>query len=406
MFKFGAFFNKDKNAIGNNMMKEIKVSLVSPLLISATLLLSACNDTIVNEFPKDANLTDKQLLGKNLFLDSNLSEPAGQSCASCHIPSAGFVDPDSEIPTSRGNDPIRFGSRNTPTAAYAAFIPAFHFDTTEGLYIGGQFVDGRAATLEEQAQQPFFNVLEMNNPDTETLIKKIRTSAYAGLFRRIYGNDALDNAELALDNIGDAIAQFERTDFFAPANSKFDAVLAGKARFTAQERRGLIIFDDENKGNCAACHPSTSSDENPPLFTDFTYDNLGVPSNANNPFLSLNSDLNPEGGNFRDQGLGSGDNAAVLVADLAAQSGKFRVPTLRNIAITAPYMHNGVFSTLKEVVDFYNTRDVEGGIGHNINPEIAENVNTDELGNLGLTDQEVLDLIAFLETLTDGFVRQ
>jgi len=346
--------------------------------------------------------TDKILLGKSLFMDSNLSEPAGQSCVSCHSFGAGLADPDQTEATSRGVNPNHFGSRNTPMTAYAAFTPEFHYDKEEELYVGGQFLDGRASRLEDQAKLPFLNELEMNNPDEATLVKKVRESAYADLFRSVYGEKALDDPKKALDHMADAIAEFERTDVFAPFSSKFDYVQAGKVQFTPQEARGFDLFNAEDKGNCAACHPS-EVDQGKVLFTDFTYDNLGLPANTNNPFNTLDKILNPDGKYFTDKGLGSGENKAVAKKHLAAQAGKFRVPSLRNIAITPPYSHNGVFATLKEVVDFYNSRDVIGAVGFNDQPEMAANVNTEELGNLKLSDQEVLDIVAFMETLTDGY---
>ena len=372
--------------------------LIITISLSATIY-GIGNSEKTNEINSPA---DKILLGKSLFMDSNLSEPAGQSCVSCHSFGAGLADPDQAEATSRGVDPSRFGSRNTPMAAYAAFTPEFHYDKEEELYVGGQFLDGRASSLEDQAKLPFLNELEMNNPDEDSLVEKVRESAYADLFKSVYGEKSLDNPKQALDHMADAIAEFERTDVFAPFTSKFDYVQTGKAQFTKQEARGFDLFNAEDKGNCAACHPA-EVDEGKVLFTDFTYDNLGAPANANNSFNTLDKTLNPDGKTFADKGLGSGENKAVLKKDLAAQLGKFRVPSLRNVAITPPYNHNGVFVNLKEVVDFYNSRDVVGAVGFNNNPEIAENVNTEELGDLKLSDQEVLDIVAFMETLTDGY---
>ena len=156
-------------------------------------------------------LTPKQQLGKQLFFDPSLSHPDGQSCASCHAPKAGFTDPDQSIPVSKGVFPDRFGSRNSPTAAYMAFSPKFHYDPKEELYVGGQFWDGRSATLAEQAKQPFLNKVEMANPDKATVIKDVRNAAYAELFKRVYGPDALKDVEQAYDYVADAIASFEST---------------------------------------------------------------------------------------------------------------------------------------------------------------------------------------------------
>ncbi len=344
----------------------------------------------------------KILLGKSLFMDSNLSEPAGQACVSCHSFGAGSADPDQTEATSRGINPDRFGSRNTPMTTYARFTPEFHYNKEEQLYIGGQFLDGRESSLEDQAKKPFFNELEMNNPDEITLISKVRASTYAGLFKQVYGDKALDDPKKAVDHIANAIAAFERTDIFAPFSSKFDYVQAKNAQFTPQEARGFELFKAEDKGNCAACH-LVEVEQGHILFTDFTYDNLGMPANPNNPFNYIDKKLNSEGVNFVDKGLGSGENKAVKRRHLAEQIGKFRVPSLRNVAITPPYGHNGFFSSLKEVVDFYNNRDVKGAIGYSDKPEITKNINTEELGNLKLTEQEVLDIVVFMQTLTDGY---
>ena len=357
-----------------------------------------------------ASSAPKLRLGRALFFDKQLSEPAGQSCASCHETRAAFTDGNARRPTSRGVIAGRFGSRNSPTAAYAAFSPVFHFDEEEGLFIGGQFLDGRAATLEEQAKAPFLNPLEMANPDKASVVEKVRRAEYAPLFRAVFGQDALDDVESAYERIAGAISAFETTRGFSRFSSKYDAYLAGQVDLTPAEARGLALYEDPEKGNCAACHPSQpAEDGTPPLFTDFTYDNLGVPKNPKNPFYALPFELNPDGRRFVDQGLGA-------VVNRAEELGKFKVPTLRNIAVTAPYMHNGYFETLEGVVRFYNDRDVRPRCervwiaekkaleqGCWPRPEVARNVNADELGDLGLSDQEVADIVEFLGTLTDGY---
>ncbi len=339
-----------------------------------------------------AQLSPREELGKLLYFDANLSTPTGQSCASCHHPTAGFADPDTDMPTSQGVLPQLFGGRNSPSAAYAAFSPVFHYDEDEGLYIGGQFWDGRAATLVEQAKGPFLNPLEMHNPNKKVVIAKVRLATYAGMFVDVYGPGALDNVEVAYDLVADAIAAYEGTSELNQFSSKYDCYLAGTASLSEQEMQGLVLY--EGKANCAACHPSAPGAlGEPPLFTDYTYDNLGVPKNPSNPFYYLPRPFNPDGLDFVDYGLGG-------VLGLESELGKMKVPTLRNIAVTPPYMHNGVFATLHEVVDFYNTRDV----GMWPPPEVPVNVNTDELGDLGLTPDEVDDIVAFMLTLTDGWV--
>jgi len=360
--------------------------------------------------PNADNLSLKAQLGQQLFFDANLSTPSGQSCASCHDPKTLFVDPDNKLPTSAGVLPELKGSRNSPTLLYAAFSPAFHYDTEEGLFMGGFFLDGRAATLVEQAKGPFLNPLEMANPDSFTVVNKVSKSRYRELFKRVYGATAFYDTGKAFNNIADAIAEFERSPVFKRFDSKYDYVLAGKAKFTDQEKRGLDLFEDPNKGNCAACHPSTPAENGTPaLFTDFSYDNLGVPRNPDNPFYGIDPEFNPAGRRFVDKGLGE------FVGEIA-EKGKFKVPSLRNIAKTDPYMHNGYFKTLRGVVEFYSSRDLKPVCKKQFVseaqalkkgcwsvPEVEENVNVDELGKLGLTDTEIDDIVVFLKTLTDGY---
>jgi cytochrome c peroxidase len=334
----------------------------------------------------------KQSVGLALFSDTNLSSPPGQACASCHTLSHGAVDPDSSIPTSEGAVAGRFGSRNTPTAFYAQYSPPFHYDSDGGTYVGGQFWDGRATSLEEQAKGPFLNPIEMNNPSKAAVVAKVQSSNYAVRFKKVYGAGVFSNVDAAYDDIADAIATFERMPTFAPFSSRYDAYLAGNGTLTAQELSGLALFEDPAKGNCSACHPSrAAADGTPPLFTDFTYDNLGIPKNPNNPFYGMPPQFNPAGAGFVDHGLGG----ALLDP---AEDGKFKVSTLRNLRKTGPYGHNGYFPDLHSMVDFYNTRDVAAWPG----AEVPATVNHTELGNLGLSGQEVDDLVAFLGTLNDG----
>jgi cytochrome c peroxidase len=185
--------------------------------------------------------------------------------------------------------------------------------------------------------------------------------------------------------VAKAIAAFERTEPLNSFTSKYDYYLKGKIQLSAQEARGLALFNDPAKGNCAACHPSESPDGKP-LFTDFSYDNLGMPVNPE--IAALIGAPQPV-----DLGLGG-------VLQDPAEMGKFKVMTLRNLSKTAPYGHNGYFKDLKTIVHFYNTRDVDP-----VWPpaEYPDTVNFDELGNLGLTSAEEDDIVAFLLTLTDGF---
>ena len=361
--------------------------IILALSTTLILLLGGCG-----EDSSSSTAVNLATLGEKLFFDTKLSEPSGQSCASCHTPENGFADPDSSFSTSEGIIAGQFGARNTPTAAYAAFVPAFVYDAVEGLYTGGQFLDGRASLLEDQAKGPPLNPVEMHNPNKASYVTKVASASYAPLVKEIFGLNVFNDPETAYDKIATAIATFERTKVFSPFSSKFDAYIKETATLTAQELEGLSLF--EGKGGCVACHPTRpTADGTPGLFTDFTYDNIGVPKNMDIPAYAADA-------NFTDIGLAG--NSKVIADGRAAQNrGKFKVSTLRNIALTGPYMHNGIFKTLKEVVSFYNTRDTNTRRWDVA--EIPETVNHDELGNLGLSDAEEDAIVAFLQTLTDGY---
>jgi cytochrome c peroxidase len=376
-----------------DLLDRLRTALSCACVVTASLALGCTTPQSEHAVGGQARFTPKEQLGKLLFFDTNLSTPPGQSCASCHSPDTGFGDPVQQLPVSRGAHPDRFGNRNDLTAAYAAFIPPLRFDEDEDMWVGGLFWDGRAADLAEQAKGPPLNPLEMANPDVETITETLRAAEYRDLFFEVFGNDALDDAARAVDLMADAIAAYEATSELSPFDSKYDLFLAGEVQLSEQESRGMALYESEAKGNCAACHPNRpGADGSPPLFTDHTYDNLGVPKNPENPFYSLPPEFNPDGHRYVDLGLGA-------VVDDPDVYGMFRVPTLRNVALTQPYMHNGVFKTLYQAVAFYNTRDVAPWPA----PEWPENVNRDELGNLGLTTQDIEDIVAFLHTLSDGY---
>lgn len=336
-------------------------------------------------------------LGALVFADPSLSQPTGQSCADCHAPSTAFRDPESDHTTSMGAVAGRFGQRNAPSAMYARFVPPLHQDPARG-WVGGLFWDGRAGSLEQQAGMPLLHPLEMNNPDKASVVTAIRRSSYADRFREVFGAHALDDIDTAFGHVTEAVAAYERTAVFAPFSSKFDRYLAGDARLTPAEQRGLAIFDDSRRGNCASCHPDrTGADGSPPLFTDFSYANLGIPRYRNSKFFVQPAAFNPDGERVIDHGL------MTTVGD-PAQDGKFRVPTLRNIARTAPYGHNGYFENLQYMIDFVATRDVgsaDPAVGAWAPPEVPATVDRVHVGHLGLTPGDIDDLVAFLGTLTD-----
>lgn len=371
------------------------------------------------------DLTPIEQLGKHLFFDTDLSRPKGQSCATCHGPEVGFTGPDNltNILTTvyPGAVPFRFGNRKPPSAAYLGDTPILHFDEAEGIWRGGLFWDGRATgwglgdPLAEQAQGPFLNPLEQNLPSARSVCQKLRQSTYAGLFREVWGQDAIDCSGEAVESyekIARSIAAYERSVEVSPFSSKYDGYLSGTAELTEQERQGLQLF--EGKAMCSQCHRSVPGpDGKPPLFTDFSFDNVGLPRNPRNPFYYMNSKINPDGKEWIDSGLGGFLESAGYGPEVyLSEIGKHRVPTLRNVdrrpnpGFTKAFGHNGVFKSLEQIVHFYNTRDVAGQ-GWQGNPwpeaEVEVNLNSEELGDLGLSPAEEAAVVAFLKTLSDGY---
>jgi cytochrome c peroxidase len=374
------------------MSKKLFVSIFSGVIVSLFLVaMSGINAEA---------LTDQENLGKSLFFDTNLSQPTGQSCAVCHGPNVGWTGPDEAINAAgavyEGAVPGRFGNRKPPASAYAGDSPILYYDGT--MWIGGMFWDGRATgwtlgdPLAEQALGPFLNPAEQNNASPQDVIDKVMASSYEDLFLQVCTDP--DTAK-RYECIGRSIAAYERSKEVSQFTSKYDYWLKGQARLTGQEQWGLALFN--GKAKCATCHPA-------PLFTDFTYDNLGVPRNPLNPFYYM--PYNPDGANWVDTGLGGFLQAAGYGADVyQPEWGKQKVPTLRNVdkrpskKFIKAYGHNGYFKSLEEIVHFYNTRDIPGA-GWSP-PEVADNINTTEMGNLGLNHGEELAIVQFLKTLTD-----
>ncbi|HEU5294003.1 MAG TPA: cytochrome c peroxidase, partial [Burkholderiaceae bacterium] len=276
------------------------------------------------------------------------------------------------------------------------------------------FWDGRASSLQGQAHEPFLNPVEMANADAADVVAKLARAPYAEEFKRVYGADILTRPVDAFDRMALALQRYQLEDVeFRPFTSKYDEFLRGRAQLSAQEQRGLSLFNSPAKGNCAACHPSAKgADGSHPLFTDFTYDNLGLPRN-----MELTQNADPA---FYDLGL-----CARPGGDLAARSdlcGAFKVPSLRNVARRQAYFHNGFFKTLKSALNFYVQRDTnpekwyplksDGSVDkfNDLPDAYQANVNTTEapynrqLGDApALSDAEIDDVIAFLRTLSDGY---
>jgi cytochrome c peroxidase len=381
-------------------MRFGKISVVALLALAALLCTAAPAFA--------AALTPEERLGKLLFFDNDLSLNADQSCASCHAPDVGYTGPTSDVNAHgavyEGSDPGMFGDRKPPTAAYAGDSPMLRYDEAAGLWIGGMFWDGRATgstlgdPLAEQAQGPFLNPREQALPDAAAVIANVQASAYWQLFEDVAGMDAdiwlPENTVAAYEVVGRSIAAYERSSEVNPFSSKYDAWVAGKAKLTAPEMQGFRLF--MNKGKCGNCHV-------PPLFTDFTYDNLGIPKNLENPVYTWNSV------GWVDPGLGGFlESAGYLPEVWAAEMGKHKVPTLRNVDLrpspdfVKAYGHNGYFKSLRDIVHFYNTRDVAVWDP----PEYAATVNTTEMGNLRLTAVQEKAIVTFMKTLSDGYLPQ
>jgi cytochrome c peroxidase len=398
------------------MSIHLKTAAGAAVLAALCLLLVTCigcgADSNSAGSADELGLSPQELLGKRIFLDANLSEPGGMSCATCHEPGKAFAGNHTSTVGVPNGVSGALGLRNTPSAMYAFYSPAFAV-MADGP-VGGQFHDGRATSLTEQAKGPFLSAAEMNNPSAESVVAKVASSSYASLFKSVWGATALEpaKAHTAFDQMAQSLAAFQSSSRFTPFSSKYDRVLAGKDRFTLEEQRGLALFMDPLKGNCAACHSANPNDPDPKqsLFTDFSYDNLGVPRNR-----AIPANADPQ---FYDLGL-CGPKRAEFGAGGAQQDlslcGAFKVPTLRNTAKKSAWMHNGYFNNLRDVLSFYVTRDTNptrwypaGQKFDDLPLAYQANVNTSEApynrkyGDApALTETELDDLLAFLKTLND-----
>lgn len=367
------------------------------------LILWALVGASAPTYADPSDVPDVADLGRMLYFDANLSRNRTQACATCHAPEAGFVDKRGSgvlAAVSLGDDGHSVGDRSAPTTSYARFSPAFH-KTDDGKYVGGQFWDGRRPDLASQAGDPVLNPIEMAMPDRQSVIERLKENAvYVDAFRRFYGEAVWDDAETAYAAMTRSIAAFEETDFFAPFDSKYDRYLRGEYAMTAQENLGMTLFFSRQFTNCNLCHQLRHSQvDAQETFSNYRYHNIGVPANA-----GLRA-LNGKGGDYVDRGLL--ENPAVHEA---GEVGKFKVPTLRNVAITGPYMHNGVFNDLRTVILFYNKynsrsprRQINPETGVDWGqPEIPESISLQELETGPALDDKRIDaLVAFLKTLTD-----
>ena len=404
-------------------------------------------------------LTTIEQLGKALYFDQSLSKNGNQSCATCHDPVVGYTGPVSAINAHGavypGSVPTLFGNRKPPSAAYAGESSSLHYDPSLGGWSGGMFWDGRADgsalgdPLAEQAKGPFLNPLEQGLVSAEELCSKVKAGKYVSLFENVWGAGSLNCAEAGLvyDRIGISIAAYERSTEVNPYNSKFD-LFWDKARskrldvtrinlsnwtryrklgFSDTELYGLAMFNDPTSANCASCHSLAPGSKGYPLFTDYSYDNLGVPRNQENPFYS-NLASNPAGASWVDYGLG-GYLESAQPNHAAQEMGKMKVPTLRNVDkrpsvdFVKAYGHNGYFKSLSDVVRFYAMRGMNGmggggmggggmgggGMGGGMCggmmfPEPEVNANLATLNHFRCADQSYI--LTFLKTLSDGYFQR
>ena len=425
--------------------------------------------------PPDNQVQQIELLGKLLLYDNELSVNRNEACAFCHLPEAGFTGPSSELNRTTGSYPgsvrTRFSERKPQTHTYAPLSPVLHYNEGQGDLVGGNFWDMRATgrrlgnPAAEQAEGPPTNPVEMGLADFACAVYRAARRPYRPLFESVWGAQAFaiswppetedvcnrpgpppandpspvhlapvdrGRAAATFDQMAQSIASYEASHEVTAFSSKYDAVQAGKARFTAQEQQGYDLF--RGRAKCNECHRDGGPGEEP-LFTDFTASNIGTPANPDLPYYAegeadaLGYVANKRGPSFVDLGVGGfladghplSQPSAVDARwkPLAAQNrGRFKVPTLRNVDkrpspdFVKAYGHNGYFKSLKQIVHFYNTRDVlprcapndqREGTGCWPAPETTENMNKSKVGNLGLAIEEEDALVAFMQTLTDGF---
>ncbi len=353
-------------------------------------------------------------LGKRIFFDKSLSEPYGTSCASCHEPARGFAgNHGSTIGVALGSRQGHFAARNTPSVMYLKYTRRFHLHWEEDAPLvdayGGFFWDGRVDRLADVPKQPLMNPNEMNNRSSADLLEKLRQSDYSGELRREFGE--LDDAERALQSLGEALAAYLTSPELAPFSSKYDQFIQHRVELSALEARGLRLFKDSAKGGCSECHKLNDTLPSPErsLFTDYGFDAVGVPRNTKLP-------VNRDSAHF-DLGLCQRPNPQ-FHSDSPQFCGAFRTPSLRNVALRESFMHNGAFSSLREVVAFYasratNPRRWYGKQEFDDLPEqYRENVNVDKApynrhaGERPALDASEIDaVVAFLGTLNDTTLR-
>jgi cytochrome c peroxidase len=390
--------------------KRAEYKLASSPTPRASLTPAKLAHEVVNP-PSDVA---RAALGKRIFFDKSLSEPAGTSCASCHEPAHGFAGNNgSKIGVALGSRPGHFATRNTPSVMYLKFARHFHLHWEEDAPVvdayGGFFWDGRVDELADVPKQPLMNPNEMNNASTGDILAKLQRSEYAGEFRHEFG--APESADQAVQSLGVALAAYLTSPELAPFSSKYDQYIQHRADLTAQEARGLRLFKDSAKGGCSECHELNDTIPHPErsLFTNYAFDSVGIPRNTKLP-------VNSDAAHF-DLGLCERPNPRFR-SDSPEFCGSFRTPSLRNVALRESFMHNGAFSSLRDVVRFYASRSTNPRRWYkaqqfdDLPAQYRQYVNVDQApynrhaGDAPALDAGEIDaIVAFLGTLSDTSLR-
>ena len=377
-----------------------------------------------------------ELLGRTMFMDRGLSAGGTLACASCHDPAAAF-GPNARTPSPFADaDPAHAGTRAIPALRYAQFAGRFTEHTVDdeethgvdGGPTGGFTWDGRADTAREQARIPLFDAREMGNADDAALARRIAAAPYAGLFRRAFsapGRDVFADPKQVVAWATLAFEVFEQAPEFAPFDSRYDRFLAGRAALSPAELRGLALYRDASKGNCDTCHPSRPAGSGrAPLFTDAGFIAVAAPRRAGLPPLAPSAPAAALASQARgaEADLGLCRAGRPGLADDPSFCGRFRTPTLRNVALRTSFFHNGSVLSLRDAVAFYATRDTDparwysksadGGVRlyddlpANMAAAVNREVPFEPLpgGKPRLDDREIDDIVDFLRTLTDADV--
>jgi cytochrome c peroxidase len=426
--------------------------------LTAGAVFAAEPQTSPGENPKPVHLFRRPVeplsamakLGRDIFFDTSLSSSGKMACASCHSPDHAYGPPNEGSVMLGGPTLTLPGARAVPSLTYLERQPEFSIgpddplnenvdlaqqaevgktavraekiatQTAQSANIvpqGGLFWDGRAHTLQMQASGPLLDPREMDGGSVEIIAEKLRNAPYARKFAALFGERIFKNSKLLVDEATFAVGRYQIEEpSFHPYTSKYDYWLEGKARLSEAEMRGLRLFNDPDKANCAGCHASQPTPDGwPPLFTDFQYEALAAPRNA-----ALTDTKDP---NYFD--LGVCGPTRKDIADQTQFCGMFKTPTLRNTALRRVFFHNGVFNTLQQVMDFYNFRDTNpekvypvGADGkvqklNDIPAQYHANVDVSDPpfnrhpgDEPAMTAQDEADIIAFLQTLNDGYKQE